>query len=79
VSARRAGGYFGGFTDTIVSRLTEAIMAFPLILFRSSPASGSATPDADRLGSSCRKIVAVALLIGLFTWFYPRGSCARRC
>ena len=26
-------GYFGGFTDTIVSRLTETIMAFPLILF----------------------------------------------
>ena len=28
-----AAGYYGGFTDTIVSRLTEIVMAFPLLLF----------------------------------------------
>ena len=26
-------GYFGGFTDAVISRLTETMMAFPLILF----------------------------------------------
>jgi len=66
-------GYFGGFTDTVVSRLTETIMAFPLILFlvfasvRLSDTLepigyGSAIPDG---------VFLVGLLIGLFTWFYP--------
>jgi ABC-type dipeptide/oligopeptide/nickel transport system permease subunit len=66
-------GYFGGFTDTVVSRVTETIMAFPLILFlvfasvrlsdTLTPIGwGSVVPDG---------VFAVALLIGLFTWFYP--------
>ena len=66
-------GYFGGFTDTVVSRLTETIMAFPLILFlvfasvRLSDTLepigyGSTVPDG---------VFLVGLLIGLFTWFYP--------
>src|SRR5262249_2062417 len=60
-------------TDTVVSRLTETIMAFPLILFlvftsvRLSDTLepigyGSAIPDG---------VFLVGLLIGLFTWFYP--------
>src|SRR5204862_1967365 len=28
-----AGGYFGGWSDTLVSRLTEIVMAFPYLLF----------------------------------------------
>jgi peptide/nickel transport system permease protein len=66
-------GYFGGFTDTVVSRLTETIMAFPLILFlvfasvrladTLAPIGyGSIVPDG---------VFLVGLLIGLFTWFYP--------
>jgi len=66
-------GYFGGFTDTVVSRLTESIMAFPLILFlvfasvrladTLTPIGwGSTIPDG---------VFLVGLLIGLFTWFYP--------
>jgi peptide/nickel transport system permease protein/oligopeptide transport system permease protein len=66
-------GYFGGFTDTVVSRLTETIMAFPLILFLvfasvrladslTSIGWGSVVPDG---------VFLVGLLIGLFTWFYP--------
>jgi peptide/nickel transport system permease protein len=66
-------GYFGGFTDTVVSRLTETIMAFPLILFlvfasvrladTLTPIGwGSTIPDG---------VFLVSLLIGLFTWFYP--------
>jgi peptide/nickel transport system permease protein len=66
-------GYLGGFTDTVVSRLTEAIMAFPLILFlvfASARLSNTLTPIG--YGSVVPDgVVAVSLLIGLFIWFYP--------
>ena len=67
------GGYFGGFTDTVLSRLTEAVMAFPLILFlvfASVRLSNILTPIG--YGALVPEgVVSVALLIGLFTWFYP--------
>jgi len=66
-------GYFGGFTDSVVSRLTETIMAFPLILFlvfASVRLSNTLTPIG--YGSVVPEgVFAVSLLIGLFTWFYP--------
>jgi ABC-type dipeptide/oligopeptide/nickel transport system permease subunit len=66
-------GYFGGFTDTVVSRLIETIMAFPLILFlvfASVRLSNTLTPIG--YGSVLPEgVIAVSLLIGLFTWFYP--------
>jgi peptide/nickel transport system permease protein len=66
-------GFFGGFIDGIVSRLTETIMAFPLIFFlvfatvRLSPTLrpigwGQYVPPG---------VFAVALMIGVFTSFYP--------
>jgi ABC-type dipeptide/oligopeptide/nickel transport system permease subunit len=67
------GGYFGGFTDSVVSRLTEVVMAFPLILFlvfASVRLSDSLTPIG--WGSILPSgVFAVALLIGVFTSFYP--------
>jgi peptide/nickel transport system permease protein len=68
-----AAGYFGGVTDAVVSRLTETVMAFPLILllvFASvrlrgplmTLAYGSVLPPG---------VVGVSLLIGIFTCFYP--------
>jgi len=66
-------GYVGGFTDTVVSRLTETIMAFPLILFlvfASVRLSDSLEPIG--WGSTIPAgVFLVGLLIGLFTWFYP--------
>jgi ABC-type dipeptide/oligopeptide/nickel transport system permease subunit len=66
-------GYFGGWTDSTVSRLTEIVMAFPLILFlvfASIRLSNTLTPIG--YGSVVPSgVFAVALLIGLFTWFYP--------
>jgi ABC-type dipeptide/oligopeptide/nickel transport system permease subunit len=67
------GGYFGGWTDATVARLTEIVMAFPLILFlvlASVRLSSSLTPIG--FGSVLPKgVFAVALLIGVFTSFYP--------
>lgn len=67
-------GYFGGITDTLVSRITETVMSFPLLLFlvfasvnldytlKPIGAWGSIIPEG---------VVAEAMLIGIFTSFYP--------
>jgi ABC-type dipeptide/oligopeptide/nickel transport system permease subunit len=66
-------GYFGGFTDTVVSRITETIMAFPLILFLVFASARLAdTLEPVGWGSIVPQgVFLVGLLIGLFTWFYP--------
>lgn len=66
-------GYFGGATDAVVARFTETVMAFPLLLFLIFAAA--------RISSSLqfvsygwvfpKGVFAEALLIGLFTSFYP--------
>jgi ABC-type dipeptide/oligopeptide/nickel transport system permease subunit len=66
-------GYFGGAVDAVVSRFTETIMAFPMLLFL--------VFTTAKVGPSLRGIhhgtllpVGVfsdALLIGIFTSFYP--------
>lgn len=68
-----AAGYFGGWTDAIVARWTDTLMAFPLLLFLVF-----ATVNLSRyLGGIAygtllpRGVFSDALLIGLFTSFYP--------
>jgi ABC-type dipeptide/oligopeptide/nickel transport system permease subunit len=66
-------GYFGGFIDGIVSRVTETIMAFPLILFLVF-ATVRLAPTLRPVGYGTvfpSGVFAVALLIGVFTSFYP--------
>ena len=65
-------GYFGGWIDTIVSRLTEMVMCFPYVLFLIAIAS----TVGDRLnnvtfGFLQNGVVALVLILGLFSWFYP--------
>lgn len=55
-----AAGYFRGRTDVVVSRGTEAAMAFPSLLF--------AIGLAAVLGPS---LVNVVVVIALFSWYYP--------
>lgn len=66
-------GYFRGVWDSVVSRITETVMAFPSMLFlvwASVRLDQHLTPIS--LGSVFpRGIFADALLIGLFTSFYP--------
>jgi peptide/nickel transport system permease protein len=68
-----AAGYFGGWWDTIVSRLTEMVMAFPFLLFAISLAS----TIGDRLNSYTvggllkPGILTVAIVLAVFSWFYP--------
>ena len=67
------GGYVGGISDAIVSRITDTIMAFPLMLFL---VFASVQLDAHIRGIGVSwwlpdGVIAEALLIGLFTSFYP--------
>jgi peptide/nickel transport system permease protein len=66
-------GYYGGIADALVSRATELLMSFPLLLlmiafgqtvagrFQGITAHGAFEPGVLSLG----------LVLGVFCWFYP--------
>jgi peptide/nickel transport system permease protein len=66
-------GFYGGLMDTVVSRMTEIVMAFPLLLF----AIGIAATVGPRLNSYTffglfvPGIVTLILIISVFSWYYP--------
>jgi peptide/nickel transport system permease protein len=66
-------GFYGGFVDTIVSRLTEIVMAFPLLLFLVALAAtvGPRLANITLGGVFSPGVVALVIVIALFTWFYP--------
>ena len=66
-------GFYGGATDTLVSRLTEIVMAFPLLLFliAISATLGDRLNDITFGGVLNPGVFALTMVIGLFTWFYP--------
>jgi peptide/nickel transport system permease protein len=65
-------GYFGGGIDMFVSRLTEIVMAFPLLLFAIALAS-TVGPRLNNVtfGFLGKGVFALTLVIGCFSWFYP--------
>jgi peptide/nickel transport system permease protein len=73
VTLGAVAGYFRGWIDTIVSRLTEITMAFPALLFVIALAS----TVGDRLngvtfgGVLGEGVVTLILVFTLFGWFYP--------
>lgn len=66
-------GFFGGVVDAVVSRITELVMAFPLLLL--VIAIGQTIADRfDFLtlrGVFQPGVLSLAAVIGAFTWFYP--------
>jgi peptide/nickel transport system permease protein len=66
-------GYFGGIVDAVISRLTELVMAFPLLLLLI--AIGQTVADRfDFLtlhGALQPGVLSLAVVVGAFTWFYP--------
>lgn len=66
-------GYYRGWIDTLVSRVTEVTMAFPVLLFIIALAS----TVGDRLASITLGgllppgVLTLVLVIGIFGWFYP--------
>jgi peptide/nickel transport system permease protein len=66
-------GYFRGWIDTIISRITEVTMAFPLLLFIVALAA-TIGPQLDAItihGFFPNGVVTLVLIFTLFGWFYP--------
>jgi ABC-type dipeptide/oligopeptide/nickel transport system permease subunit len=62
----------GGVVDWLVARLTEFVMAFPmLLLLMLIGATFSDRLDYITLGFLPEGVISLSLLIGAFTWFYP--------
>jgi peptide/nickel transport system permease protein len=65
-------GYYGGWIDTLISRLTEITMAFPaLLLIIALAATVGPRIDGVTLGIFGRGVVTLVLVFTLFGWFYP--------
>ena len=65
-------GYFKGWIDTIISRVTEITMAFPLLLFVIALAA-TVGPRLNSLtfGIFPEGVVTLVLIFTAFGWFYP--------
>src|SRR6185436_12634272 len=66
-------GFYGGWTDTVISRITEIVMAFPVLLFVIALAS-TAGEHLDNItfhGLLGKGVVTLIFVLGIFGWFYP--------
>jgi peptide/nickel transport system permease protein len=62
-------GYFGGWVDTVISRLMDVFLAFPLLLF--AIALAGVIPDhAFGLRGNGLRIGVLVFIIGFFNWPY---------
>jgi len=68
-----AAGYFGGAVDAVISRLTQLFMSFPLLLLVIALGQTAAQRFANVTlhGLFQQGVLALAVVIGLFSWFYP--------
>ncbi len=66
-------GYYRGWIDTVVSRLTEITMAFPALLFVIALAStvGTRLDGITFGGTLAPGVVTLFLVFTIFGWFYP--------
>jgi peptide/nickel transport system permease protein len=62
-------GYFGGWADSVISRLMDIFLAFPLLLF--AIALAGVVPDsAFGLTGNHLRIAVIIFIIGFFNWPY---------
>ena len=72
-------GFFGGWVDTVVSRLTEIVMAFPYLLFVIALASTVGDRlDNVTLGFLGHGVLTLVLVLGCSRGSTRRGSSAPR-
>jgi peptide/nickel transport system permease protein len=65
-------GYFKGWIDTVVSRLTEIVMAFPVLLFIIALASTIGPRLREiTLGIFEPGVLMLVIIFTIFGWFYP--------
>ncbi len=65
-------GYYRGWVDTVISRVTEITMAFPYLLFIIALAS-TVGPRLDSItfGIFGKGVMTLVVIFSLFGWFYP--------
>jgi peptide/nickel transport system permease protein len=65
-------GYFRGWVDSIVAKVTEVTMAFPALLFVIALAA-TVGPRLDQitLGIFGRGVLTLTFIFTIFGWFYP--------
>ena len=62
-------GYVGGWADTLISRLMDTFLAFPLLVF--AIALAGVVPDtAFGLSGDTLRVVMLVFIIGFFNWPY---------
>ena len=66
-------GYFRGAVDTVVSRLTEVVMAFPVLLFIIAVAAtvGEQLNKVTFGGVLAPGVFTLVVIFSIFGWFYP--------
>jgi peptide/nickel transport system permease protein len=65
-------GYYRGWVDTIISRITKITMAFPALLFIIALASTiGGSLDNITFGLFGRGVFTLFLIFSVFGWFYP--------
>jgi peptide/nickel transport system permease protein len=65
-------GYFRGGIDAIISRITEIVMAFPLLLFVIALAATAGERLNDiTFGVFQQGVITLIVIGGLFGWFFP--------
>jgi peptide/nickel transport system permease protein len=66
-------GFYGGWIDTAISRVTEIVMAFPVLLFIIALAStvGDRLNNVTLFGAFEDGVLTLIIVIGIFTWYYP--------
>jgi peptide/nickel transport system permease protein len=65
-------GFFRGWVDTVVSRVTEITMAFPLLLFIIAlAATVGPRLNSVTLGIFGHGVVTLILIFTIFGWYYP--------
>ena len=67
-----AAGYFGGLIDIVISRVTELVMAFPVVLFIIA-LSAVAGPQLNSItfGFLQPGVFTITMVLSVFGWFYP--------
>jgi peptide/nickel transport system permease protein len=74
VTLGAVAAYFGGFVDSVISRFIDLVMAFPLLLFLvmvGYTTLGNRLAQYTVHGLFAPGVLALILIIGFFTWFYP--------
>src|SRR6266536_1632492 len=65
-------GYFRGWIDAVVSKVTEVTMAFPALLFVIAlAATVGPRLDSFTLGLFGRGVLTLTIIFTIFGWFYP--------